>query len=275
MTDTLRTSTPRRRRRRCSPSDGKRPTPTMPPRPTNRPTRDRGRHRQLRRRGADDGDEAVARPAEGDELDERSIERRRGPDRGGSRAAPSSALRPARSLVRGPHAVGLREEGQAEPRGPHLVHEHGGAHPRGRHPHGGRRRVQGRQEGRRPEEDVPGLPARAVRARRRLLVRDPQHARASPASWARAPSPRRCPARTSRAFLSVVHRGRPRRSPSSAKPRLEYEIGETVRVKEGPFADFSGEIIEINEDQLKVKVLVNIFGRETPVELEFSQVAKL
>lgn len=59
------------------------------------------------------------------------------------------------------------------------------------------------------------------------------------------------------------------------KPRLEYEINETVRVKEGPFADFSGEIVEINEDQLKVKVLVNIFGRETPVELEFSQVAKL
>ena len=57
--------------------------------------------------------------------------------------------------------------------------------------------------------------------------------------------------------------------------RLEYEQGETVRVTEGPFADFSGQIVEINEDQLKVKVLVNIFGRETPVELEFSQVAKL
>ncbi len=59
------------------------------------------------------------------------------------------------------------------------------------------------------------------------------------------------------------------------RPRLEYELGETVRVKEGPFADFSGQIAEINEDQLKLKVLVNIFGRETPVELEFSQVAKL
>ncbi|MEZ5180216.1 MAG: transcription termination/antitermination protein NusG [Acidimicrobiales bacterium] len=59
------------------------------------------------------------------------------------------------------------------------------------------------------------------------------------------------------------------------RPRLEFELHETVRVKEGPFADFSGEIVEINEDQLKVKVLVNIFGRETPVELEFSQVAKL
>ena len=59
------------------------------------------------------------------------------------------------------------------------------------------------------------------------------------------------------------------------RPRLEHEIGETVRVKEGPFADFTGEVSEINEDQLKLKVLVNIFGRETPVELEFSQVAKL
>ena len=59
------------------------------------------------------------------------------------------------------------------------------------------------------------------------------------------------------------------------RPKLEYEVGESVRVKQGPFADFSGQIAEINEDQLKVKVLVNIFGRETPVELEFSQVAKL
>jgi len=63
--------------------------------------------------------------------------------------------------------------------------------------------------------------------------------------------------------------------PTRSKLRSEYEVGETVRVKEGPFADFSGQVIEINEDQLKVKVLVNIFGRETPVELDFSQVAKL
>src|SRR5271166_3309293 len=52
-----------------------------------------------------------------------------------------------------------------------------------------------------------------------------------------------------------------------SKPRLEHQVGDTVRVKEGPFADFSGQIAEINEDQLKLKVLVNIFGRETPVEL--------
>lgn len=59
------------------------------------------------------------------------------------------------------------------------------------------------------------------------------------------------------------------------KPRLEYEVGETVRIKEGPFADFSGEIVDLNEEQLKVKVEVDIFGRPTPVELEFSQIAKL
>ncbi len=64
-------------------------------------------------------------------------------------------------------------------------------------------------------------------------------------------------------------------APKKSKPRLEYEVGESVRVKEGPFADFSGTIAEINEDQLKLKVLVNIFGRETPVEFEFAQVAKL
>lgn len=64
-------------------------------------------------------------------------------------------------------------------------------------------------------------------------------------------------------------------APKKTKPRLEYEVGESVRVREGPFADFSGTVAEINEDQLKLKVLVNIFGRETPVEFEFAQVAKL
>jgi transcriptional antiterminator NusG len=64
-------------------------------------------------------------------------------------------------------------------------------------------------------------------------------------------------------------------APKKTRPRLEYEVGESVRVREGPFADFSGTIAEINEDQLRLKVLVNIFGRETPVEFEFAQVAKL
>ena len=59
------------------------------------------------------------------------------------------------------------------------------------------------------------------------------------------------------------------------KPKLDFEVGESVRVREGPFADFSGEIAEINADHLKMKVLVNIFGRETLVEMDFGQVAKL
>ena len=75
-------------------------------------------------------------------------------------------------------------------------------------------------------------------------------------------------------FLGV-EADRKQEQTKKSKPMFEYDMGETVRVKEGPFADFSGEIIEINEDQLKVKVLVNIFGRETPVELEFAQVARL
>ncbi len=76
-------------------------------------------------------------------------------------------------------------------------------------------------------------------------------------------------------ILQVKVEGGPGGAPKRTWARLEYEVNETVRVKEGPFADFSGQISEINEDQLKLKVLVNIFGRETPVELEFSQVAKL
>lgn len=53
-----------------------------------------------------------------------------------------------------------------------------------------------------------------------------------------------------------------------------WEVGETVRVVEGPFADFNGVIEDINVDQSKVRVLVDIFGRETPVELNFDQIVK-
>jgi len=63
--------------------------------------------------------------------------------------------------------------------------------------------------------------------------------------------------------------------PARKKPKLDYDVGESVRVKEGPFADFAGTIAEINADHMKLKVLVNIFGRETLVEMDFAQVAKL
>lgn len=56
---------------------------------------------------------------------------------------------------------------------------------------------------------------------------------------------------------------------------IDFELKETVKVKEGPFADFSGKIEEIDMDKQKVKVHVNMFGRETPVELDFSQIEKI
>jgi transcriptional antiterminator NusG len=59
-----------------------------------------------------------------------------------------------------------------------------------------------------------------------------------------------------------------------AKPEAQYEIGETVKVISGPLSDFSGEIAEINDDAAKLKVLVSIFGRETPVEVGYDQVKK-
>lgn len=60
------------------------------------------------------------------------------------------------------------------------------------------------------------------------------------------------------------------------EPRFKpaWEVGETIRVVEGPFADFNGIIEDINVDQSKVRVLVDIFGRETPVELNFDQILK-
>ncbi len=61
------------------------------------------------------------------------------------------------------------------------------------------------------------------------------------------------------------------------EPRIEvdYELKEAVKVKEGPFADFVGTIEEIDPTKRKLKVHVNMFGRETPVELDFNQVVKL
>jgi transcription termination/antitermination protein NusG len=59
------------------------------------------------------------------------------------------------------------------------------------------------------------------------------------------------------------------------RTRAQFAIGESVKVVSGPLADFSGEISEINDDAAKLKVLVSIFGRETPVEVGFDQVKKI
>jgi transcriptional antiterminator NusG len=59
------------------------------------------------------------------------------------------------------------------------------------------------------------------------------------------------------------------------KPKLEFRPGESVRIVDGPFANFSGQVEEVNEDRSTLKVMVTIFGRATPVELEFAQVEKV
>jgi transcription termination/antitermination protein NusG len=59
------------------------------------------------------------------------------------------------------------------------------------------------------------------------------------------------------------------------RARAQFSIGENVKVVSGPLSDFSGEISEINEDASKLKVLVSIFGRETPVEVGYDQVKKI
>ena len=58
------------------------------------------------------------------------------------------------------------------------------------------------------------------------------------------------------------------------RPKVLFEVGELVRVKDGPFTDFNGSVEDVNYDKNKIRVAVTIFGRSTPVELDFAQVEK-
>ncbi|MCX7546258.1 transcription termination/antitermination protein NusG [Marinicella gelatinilytica] len=76
--------------------------------------------------------------------------------------------------------------------------------------------------------------------------------------------------REANAILQRIQEGE-----NKPQPKTMYDAGEVVRVIDGPFADFDGEVEEVNYEKSRLRVAVSIFGRSTPVELEFSQVEKM
>jgi transcriptional antiterminator NusG len=71
----------------------------------------------------------------------------------------------------------------------------------------------------------------------------------------------------------ILHHGVP--AGAQQKAQVEFSLGESVKVTSGPLSDFDGEIVDVNPDQQKLKVLVDIFERQVPVELGFDQVKKI
>jgi transcriptional antiterminator NusG len=73
----------------------------------------------------------------------------------------------------------------------------------------------------------------------------------------------------------ILHTGAGAAGAPLAKAQVEYSLGESVKVTSGPLSDFDGEIVDVNPDAQKLKVLVDIFERQVPVELGFDQVKKI
>ena len=117
---------------------------------------------------------------------------------------------------------------------------------------------------------LPGLRARQHGSERRGLDGREEHARRH-----------RVRRRRREARAALAGRGRPdpahgrRRGRRRPRTQVEFSLGESVKVTSGPLSDFDGEIVDVNPDQQKLKVLVDIFERQVPVELGFDQVKKI
>ena len=185
--------------------------------------------------------------------------------RGRARSVPR-----ARRLVRRAHVRRLREQGQDEPRVAHPHDADGGQDLRRPHPDGGRHGDQGGKKQVVQRKVFPGylLVKMVYDNDSWYVVRNtPGVTGFVAAGTGSKPTP--LSRREVEKILSVKK--------EEVKPqfRLGFEENDVVRIISGPFADFNGTISEINLDQSKLKVLVNIFDRETPVELSFDQVAKV
>jgi transcriptional antiterminator NusG len=73
----------------------------------------------------------------------------------------------------------------------------------------------------------------------------------------------------------ILHTGKGQGEGARARAQVEFSLGESVKITSGHLADFDGEIVDVNPDQQKLKVLVNIFERQVPVELSFEMVKKI
>ena len=206
---------------------------------------------------------------------------RRGGRGGSGRGAALRAAARGRRLVRRALLRRLREQGQDQPRDPDQVAGHGGVHLPDRGPDRRGHRDQERPAQAGAAQGLPGLHPGPDGPDRRLLERGPQH-----------PGRHRLRRRHRAAAVGAVGR-RGRQDPDAGRAaqgrsrhhagagaaptrtEVDFSVGESVTVMDGPFATLPATINEVNADAQKLKVLVSIFGRETPVELSFTQVAKI